>query len=129
MIATYVAGWQSAWYAFFEMPPKIKRQKNKAGQMATYHVFNCLKCRKPLNRNVNDSGSTGALGRHVEKCWGDETAKAVKNVTLAKAREIVKTHGSLRNSKLTHFLCRAKSAVESFGLAPPRKAEIRYVRV
>lgn len=97
--------------------------------MATYHTFVCLKCRKPLNRNTKDSGSTGALGRHVEKCWGEETAAAVKNVSLDKARDIVKTHGAMRNGKLTGFLTRAKSAVESFALGPPTRSEIRSVHI
>lgn len=97
--------------------------------MATYHVFKCLKCGALQNRNVTESGSTGAMMRHVSKCWGEDTFNAAKNVSIDVARSLVKKHGGKRNSKLTSFLKRAKNAVESFPLDPPTRAEIRCVLV
>lgn len=122
-VAKSINGWASHNYAYYEQRPRIDIDDDGT----VYHVFVCHKCswKKRRRATGSDSGSTGQLKKHAQKCWD---AKLVANVSKAKdlksAREIISKHKIVKDGQLTHLFRRVKG-VESFSTEAPTSAEIR----
>lgn len=75
MAASMMKKWNSPIYAFFHLPPEVKREGDR-----TKHVFKCA-ARTCVSSggpfvtrylDTKDARSTGNLRRHAKTCWGVE---------------------------------------------------------
>lgn len=71
--------------------------------------------------------SIGNMTSHVKKCWGEESYTTVKDSTLDKARNAIKTLGKKSQSKLTLALKTVKGWAQTFSTHPPDKEITRYI--
>lgn len=121
--------WRSVVYAFYEKRPKVIRRNNKKGVKSTYLAFSCIKCSKTFYRGTrSDSGSTGAMRKHIPQCWGEETWYQAKDLELDPAREIIQKSRTMKNIKLTEMMARLPGSKETFSLSPPSCEEIWCVK-
>ncbi|KAE9398686.1 hypothetical protein BT96DRAFT_746139, partial [Gymnopus androsaceus JB14] len=93
--------WTSPIYAFYKGNIEIEYHNEKL-----HHVFICSArgcgCRVLRNTTTKDAKSTKSLHTHVKKGWGDKTVDAATDLkSLAKAWELVRKHGKLKNSQFT----------------------------
>lgn len=128
-------------YAFFEAEPAIQWAKD--GKTAQYLEYSCTQCGMKIKQGLltADRSSTseclpceekketheriGNLNNHARRCWGDEAVDAVKESTLGKAREALRTLGKKTQKKLTLMLKEAKNWAMSFSTLPPSNEAIR----